>query len=233
MTLLSLAQSIIKEDKDPAVPTTIIGNDASIAAQQALSALTNSITDLARDYDWQELIKTNTFVSVASQEAYTVPSDFDRISNNTLWNVDTMRAAYGPIDQPSWMNLKYSSVGGGATADYFRIRDSAVEIFPTPAAVVNYVYEYITNLIVDSSGGTGQTTWLADTDVPVIDSYILKLDATWRYKKNQGNPYAEEKAMADKAIEQKISASGGRKTIRHYSKYRGGRVGYPNIVVAP
>jgi hypothetical protein len=229
MTLLTLAQDILKETKNPSLPLTIIGNTQN-SAVQALTALTNSIKSLARDYDWQELYRVEDFTGVVDQEGYDLPSDFDRFVNDTFWNVSKRRPCEGPMSASDWRLLKDSITGAGAFYDYYRIVRNQFEIYPTPTATDDYVYEYITNLIVESSGGTGQTTWLADTDVPVIDEYMLKLDATWRLLKNQGMPYAQEQQIALKAILQRTSVSGGKKTIRHSPRYGYGRVGFPYIV---
>lgn len=235
MTLLSTAQDILNETKSTVIPSTIIGNNQN-AAKQVLQAMTISITDLSRAYDWQELIKENSFATVASTEGYALPSDFDRFIDNTFWNTTEKRKVIGPVTPQEWRALNDSTVSGGAVGDYFRIRDDEVKIFPTPTAVENYTYEYVTDLIVEDSGGTGQTGWEADTDVPVIDEYILRLDATWRLLKIQGRPYAEEQRTADVAIAERTSRSGARETIYHRPNYfiiDKSRIGYPTTITAP
>ena len=177
MTLLTTAQEILKETKSASIPVTIIGNNSTDAVQ-VLQALTVSITSLSRSYDWQELQKEETFATVASTQAYALPTDFDRFIDNTFWNVSTQRKVIGPMTPAEWRILTNATITGGTVGDLFRIRDQKTELFPIPTAIENFIYEYITDLIVESSGDTGQVTWLADADVPVIDEYILKLDAT-------------------------------------------------------
>ena len=131
--------------------------------------------------------------------------------------------------------LKNSTITGSTANDYFRIRADQTLIFPTPTAVEGFVYEYITDLIVDSSGGTGQTGWEADTDVPNVDEYLVRLDATWRLLNMQGKPYAEKQREFDLALLERTSKNGGNKTIVH-SNSRGidkSRIGYPTLIVAP
>lgn len=214
MTLLSIAQSVLKETKNSSIPSTIIGNNED-AAKQVLEVLAVSMTELSRIYDWQELQKEHTFSSVASTEGYNLPSDFDRFVNGTFWNTDTNLHVQGPMTSTEWRILKNSTISGGASFEYFRIRDNQTLIFPIPAASEDYIYEYITNKIIESSGGVGQTEWLADTDVPVIDAYIVRLDATWRWLKNNGRPYAEEQKMANSAIAERVRASGARRIVMH------------------
>ena len=230
--LLTIAQDILLETKNASIPSSIIGNNDD-SAKQVLQALKVSIVELSRSYDWQELQEEKTFASVASTIAYNLPTDFDRFINETFWNSTEFLPVEGPITPTDWRILNNSTISGGAVTEYFRIRGNQVLIYPTPSAIQNYIYEYITNLIVESSIGTGQTGWLADTDLPVIDSYIVRLDATWRLLKNQGRPYSEEQRTANEALAERVQKSGARKTIRHYSPNNTVKIGYPSLIIAP
>lgn len=235
MTLLSIAQDILKETKSASVPASIIGSNED-AAKQVLEALDIAIIDVARSYDWQELQKEHTFNSVASTSTYSLPSDFDRIINNTFWNTTQQRTVIGPSTPQEWRILNNATVTGATVNDYFRIRDDQVVIFPTPTAVEGFIFEYITNLIVDSSGGTGQTGWQADTDVPNVDEYLVRLNATWRLLGMQGRAYAEKQREFDLALAERVSRDGGNKTIYHTGpndNFDRSRIGYPSLVTAP
>lgn len=231
MTLLTLAQDILKETKNPSLPLTIIGNNQT-SAVQVLAALRNSIVALSRDYDWQELGATHSFTAVADQESYALPSDLSKFLPDTIWNVSKKRPCQGVMSPVDWRILKNSVTGAGAFYDYYRIVAGNIEIYPTPGTD-SYIFEYITNTPVISSGGTRQTNWQADTDLPVIDEYIVKLDATWRFLKNQGLPYAEEQKLAEDAITNRAQVNGGKKTIYHTPNYTWGPVGFPFIVSPP
>jgi len=229
MSLLTISQSILKETKAGNVPNAIIGNVEDVA-KQILEVMTVSITELARAYNWQELQKEKTFNTVASTEGYNLPTDFDRFINNTFWNTTTQHPVTMPVTSEEWRILKNQSITGGTGFEYSRIRANQVLLFPTPAAIEAHIYEYISNHVILSSSGTGQTKWLADTDVPAIDSHILRLDATWRWLKNQGRPYAEEKKIADNAAVERVRTNGARRTIKHYYYDNNIKVGYPATI---
>ena len=229
MSLLTIAQSILKETKSGSVPTTIIGNTED-AAKQILEVMTVSITELARSYDWQELQKEKTFNTVASTVGYDLPTDFDRFINNTFWNTTTQHPVAMPVTPEEWRILKNQGITGGTGYGYSRIRAGQVLLFPTPAAVEVHIYEYVSNLVVLSSGGTGQATWQADTDVPAIDAHIVRLDATWRWLKNQGRPYAEEQKIANSAAVERARTNGARRTIKHYYYDSNIKIGYPATI---
>jgi len=231
MSLLTIAQSILKETKNSSIPTTIIGN-LEDSAKQILEVLTVSITELSRSYDWQELQKEYTFNSVASTEGYNLPSDFDRFINETFWNQTNDEKVIGPINSQEWRILKIDNTTN--IYDYFRIRAGQTLLFPIPSSIESFIYEYVSNLIVLSAGGTGQTTWQADTDVPAIDAHIVRLDATWRWLKNQGRQYAEEKKVADAAVAERARVNGARRIISHYDQTNYDiKIGYPTLIVGP
>lgn len=234
MTLLTLAQDILDETKNASIPLTIIGNNDS-TAKQVLQALTVSITELSRSNDWQELMKEATITTVASTEGYNLPSDFDRFINNTFWNATNNTKVIGAQSPQEWRKLKNSTLNGTAAFDFYRIRGDQILLYPTPSAVESFVYEYISNLVVNDSGGTGQTGWQADTDLPVIDEHLVRLDATWRLLKIQGRTYGEELRIANEALGERIAINGSRKTIRHYTSFDDDNVirAYPQLVPTP
>lgn len=215
MTLLSICQDILKETKSSFIPTTIIGNNDDVATQ-IFQTIKVSITDLARNYQWQELQKEYSFTSVANQAEYNLPTDFDKMIDNTFWNASQNWAIIGGLTPENWRILKNSLNAQAETIEYYRIRNNKIVIHRTPTVVENYVLEYVSKYIVKSAGDVNQTQFLADTDNPVIDEYILRLDSTWRWLKNNGRSYAEEKSIADKAIGERIKANGSRGTIMSY-----------------
>lgn len=234
MTLLTIAQDILRETKNATIPTTIIGNLEG-AAVQVLSALKKAIVDVARAYDWEQLQKEEVFNSAASTQGYDLPSDFDRFINNTFWNTTRLRTVIGPSTPQEWRILTNSTITGATANDYFRVRNSQILLFPTPTAIEGYVYEYISDLIVDSAGAVGQTGWEADTDIPNVDAYLVQLDGIWRLLKMQGKPYAEEKIDYDLALAERLAKNGAKKTIFHSVNRTidKSRIGYPALITGP
>ena len=230
MTLLTIAQSVLKEAKNSSIPTTIIGNTQDVATQ-ILEVLKVSMVELGRSYDWQELQKEGTFTSAASTEGYNLPSDLDHFINDTFWNTNEMWPVKGPMTPEEWRILKNSTISGGASTEYFRIRASQLLLFPIPASAEDYVYEYITNKRILSSSGVGQSEWLADTDVPAIDEYIVRLDATWRWLANNGRPYGEEQKTANNAIAERVGRNGARRKVQHTVSNFDVKIGYPQLII--
>ena len=166
------------------------------------------------------LIKEHTFPTVASQEAYTLPADFDHFVPFTHWNRTTDRRAY-PIGATEWQ-LYRSGLATVSLNEHFRIRgaDRDFLIEPIPTGVETIAYEYVSKNYCEDNGGTGQSVWQADTDVGVIDEDIFELSLIWRLLNRLGEPYAEEKAEYQRTLAvmvaqinpQKVSMNGHQST---------------------
>lgn len=212
MTLLTICQNILKQTKSSFIPNTIITNTDDVA-QQILQVVKISIIELSRKYQWQELQKEYTFSSIVNQENYNLPSDFDRMINDTFWNKTQNLKLIGPESPENWRILKDAIGLNGSIQNYFRIKNNQLLIHSIPTAIENYVFEYISKNIVKNATNTEQEFFLADTDVPIIDEYIVYLDATWRWLKINGRPYAEDQNSANIAIAERIKINGSRAKI--------------------
>ena len=120
MTLLTICQDILKETKSSFVPNTIVTNTNDVS-QQILQAVKISIVELSRNYQWQELQKEYNFSSVVSQEGYDLPSNFDRMINDTFWNKTQYLNLIGPATPEKWRILKDTVVAGTTIQNYYFI----------------------------------------------------------------------------------------------------------------
>lgn len=232
MTLLSICQDVARSSKVK-VPSTIIGNN-ELEAVRLLESITETVQDLLKRVDWEELHAEATITTVASTEGYNLPSDFERIVNGTAWNTTRTNEMVGVVSAQEWQDLKNRTSNSSSFTDRYRIRGGQVLIFPTPASVESLVYEYIVNTPVESSGAVAQTGWEADTDVPRFDAYLVQLGTKWRFRKVNGMPYQEDMSQYNEIGLIRKGQDGGRRTITPNGGFaRGVKVGYPENVVAP
>ena len=232
MTLLSICQDVARSSKVK-VPSTIIGN-SELEAVRLLESITETVNDLLKRVDWEELQAEATITTVASTEGYNLPSDFERITNGTAWNTTNTNQMVGVVSAQEWQDLKNRTSSSSSFTDRYRIRGGQVLIFPTPAAVESLVYEYTVNTPVESSGAVAQTGWEADTDVPRIDAYLVQLGTKWRFRKVNGMPYQEDMSQYNEIGLLKKGQDGGRMTISPRGRFPSGvNVGYPENVTAP
>jgi hypothetical protein len=213
VSLLTLVQNACDE-VGLSQPATVIGNQNTVA-KRCLRFAVRTGRDLVRQ-NIPYLFKEYTFNTVASQQAYTLPSDFDHFVPFTHWNRTTDRRQY-PI-QPSEWQLYQSGLASVSINDRFRIRgqDRDLLLDPTPSSAETVAFEYVSKNYCQDNGGVGQSVWQADTDTGVIDEEIFELGLIWRLLNRMGQPYAEEKAeyqrslntMSAQILQQKVFMDG-------------------------
>lgn len=213
MTLLTICQNATDE-VGLKRPTTIIGSTDATAIRCLRYAIRTGRELVRSDIDY--LIKEHTFSTVADQEEYSLPSDFDHFVPFTHWNRTTSRRSY-PI-QPNEWQLYRSGLATVSINDRFRIRGADRELLlePIPDSVETVAFEYVSENYCENAGGTGLSVWTADTDVGVVDEELFEMSLIWRLLNRMGQPYAEEKAEYQRTLAtmkaqinpQKVSFSG-------------------------
>lgn len=166
---------------------------------------------LADRHTWQALQTEYTFSTADTVASYALPSGFDTLIKDTVFNRTSRRRMQGDLSPSQWQETQASLVTMVNPA--FRIRGSLFYISPTPTAVETIAYEYVTKNWCQSSGGTGQSAWAADTDVGLLDEELFKLGVIWRYKAKKGFDYAEDMNTYEIAVNKAILKDGARVTI--------------------
>jgi hypothetical protein len=90
----------------------------------------------------------------------------------------------------------------------FTVRGGAIYITPTPTAGDTVAYEYVSTKWCQSSGGTAQTEWAADTDTSKLDEALHVLDLIWRFKQAKGLEYAADLAAFERRVTDKLMRDG-------------------------
>jgi hypothetical protein len=166
---------------------------------------------LARRHEWQVLQSEYTFPTAASTASYALPTDFDRILKETVFNRTSRRRMLGDLTPAQWQETQASLVTMVNPA--FRIRGNLFLISPTPSAIETVAYEYMTNKWCESSGGTAQTEWLSDTDVGKLSEDIMTLGVIWRWKRAKGLDYGEDMNSYEMEVAKSILNDGARTRI--------------------
>ncbi len=159
-----------------------------------------------------------------SQTDYALPADFARSIDGTFWDRTRYWQMRGALSPQNWQ-LYRSSIYGKATIERrWRFRNSdwlssmsgtpstnILSIDPTPIDNGSIlVFEYNSNgWCADADTGARQTQWLADTDVGVIDEYLIYLSVKWRLLRRMGVSYQEEKDEYDREVDLAVARDGG------------------------
>lgn len=212
MSLLTMVQKAAKR-LNLNSPTAVIGN-TNKEVIQLLNIADEEGQDLAQRYRWQRLVNESTFTTVAteSQGAMTTlaGASFGWICNDTVWNRTRNRKMF-PIDDTQWQQMKSSNITG--PDEYFRIRGNNFIVIPTMTASQTVAFEWVSKNWCQSSGGTGQSAWAADTDTGVLDENLMGLGLIWRFKKYKGLDYAEDFNLYEAQVANAIARDGAKKRL--------------------
>lgn len=209
MTLLTIAQTALREIGDFTVPSTIANNTDPTAVQ--LLALANRTgRTLANDFRWQVLLTTHSFTTVASTADYALPSDFGRFANLTFWDETNDTRMWGPVSTSEWQYLQSSGLGGAAQFDKaFRIAGSRFYIYPTPSSTDTIAFQYYSKNWI-----SGKSAFSTDADAALIDEDLITLGLKWRYLQAKGDAFENEKMEYFERLESLQAADGARDAIR-------------------
>lgn len=166
---------------------------------------------LVREFRWTVLQKLHSISTVASQEEYDLPEDYDRHIDDTEWDRTNTRPLIGPLSVAEWESIKSSTLGSGIVGSRYRMMRGSTEnknkfyIDPVPSAVETLVLWYISKNWCQSSGGDEQSAWAADTDTLIVDEELFTLGTIVRLKRARGLEYASEAFEYEEMLQQRKS----------------------------
>lgn len=225
MSLLSICQEAASQ-LGLRQPATVVGS-TDLTAQILFRFANQAGKELMRYHDWQNLTTEVTFTSLATiEQTNAFPSaDYDRmVYNPEVWNRSSNLRYTGPTPQRIWQQLK-TGISGGIIG-WWRILSGELNIYPAPTAGQTIAFEYISKRWAQSSGGTAQATFMADTDTARItgdgrDEDLLILEMVWRFRQSRGfAQYAEDMATCEREKEKMASRDRGTGRIRPESGVR-------------
>jgi hypothetical protein len=184
---------------------------------------------LARYGDWRALRAEKTFTTVAAetQTDTPIPTDWAGFVDDTFWNRSRRQLMYGPATPEEWQRWKAGStfpVNGT-----FYLRGTSLLIQPTPTAGQTVAYEYRSKNWCQSSGGTAQDAWAADTDTGKLDERLMGLGVIWRYRQNRGLDWQTDYDKYTFEVQQALAADQPRRIIDF--KHSGPADRIPGIVI--
>lgn len=192
-TLLAICQMVADNQKFPR-PSSIVGStDQSARTLLALAneAGTELVDNLEGGEPWQKLRKEYTFATVSGTADYALPSDFSGLFHDTEWDRTTRWPLAGPTSPQTWQSVKSGITDNGMRPKY-RIMNDRFYLSPTPTSIYTVAYEYTSTAWCQSSGGTAQAEWLADTDTCLLDYRLFSTSLIWRWRRSNGFEYDQE-----------------------------------------
>lgn len=156
---------------------------------------------------------TSTAVSLPfGQQDYSLPSDFAYFIQQTFWDRAFRWQLLGPLEAQEWQVLK-SGISPTGPRRRFRIMGNKFYIDPVPTEVDQEVFEYYSLNWCQSSGGTAQPRWAADTDYYILDDDAFVLGLKWRYLAAKRLPYQEEYNTYWDKVQRNMARNGGNRNL--------------------
>lgn len=198
-TLLDLVNQAFLEMGIPTT-TTVTGSLDTQVKQLLALANREGREQVAAPVQWPQLQARQTITLVNGQASYPFPADFNSYIPSTMWNPSMRWTVAGPMSPQDWEFLKSGLIN---TQPWMRFRVFGGKVYfdPTPTttnAGQTVTVEYQSKNFCQSSGGTPQSAWAADSDTFLLPEDIMVLGLKWRFLAAKRMDYSEEKkAWAD------------------------------------
>jgi len=219
-TLLTIVQAVAK-DVGIYSPIAKVVNNEDDGVIKLLRAATAAARRIYKDHDWAILQREYTFNAVDGSPEYDLPSDFGRFIDDTVWDRDQFWQMRGPMTAQEWQIAKSALISSTSMQKRWRVkRASAIVakkfvIDPTPSDTNDLVFEYVSNSWATAANGTTlRTDWVADTDIPILDSELIEVEMIWRMLRFLERDFEAEKIEADREIDRAWARDGGMPIIR-------------------
>ena len=195
MTVLSIIQNAADRiSLTDSQVSSVIGSSNKTVRALYQAFLEEGADLLTEDPPWAEMITEYTFDTVAGQENYPFPPQFDRILNNTVWDRNQFWQVRGGLTPQQWQMIRSGLYQTARLSSNFRIKRApdgiGKEFFldPVPESVRTLVYEAVFKGWITDGGNTYETPQ-DDTNEVIFDDELMTLGVVWRYKQERSLPY--------------------------------------------
>lgn len=130
-----------------------------------------AIGDLLAEYDWQFLRREHTITTTSGVDEYPFPTDIDRFISGTFFDRTNRWEIPGSLTAPVWQNVK--AWHAGFPFSRFTIANDRIKFYPTPANALSFACEYVSNRVVNTSGGEPLTEATSDSDIILFDHRLV------------------------------------------------------------
>jgi hypothetical protein len=203
LNVVGIAAQAYSEMGLPA-PSQVAGGNMS-DGPQILALLNRAGNEIASfEGGWPELRGEQLITLVPGQQAYDFPTDLLAYRPGTSWDRSTHWKTIGPLSDREWQAIR-SGIAVAAPQIRFRLYGGQIQFDPVPSVADTIVFEYVSKNWCKSASGTPQSSFMADTDVPIITDDLLVLGLKWRTLAARGFNYAEEKAQYDEALNRRYA----------------------------
>lgn len=194
-----------------ALITAISPNTTGITAGMNLSSISGPNNAAVLSVDSSSQVTLDTAASSTATGAtlafgtdnYTPPTGVAFFANTTIWDRAKRWMIDGPLDPQEWQVVKSGLYPTGPRYR-FRLMSGKLYLDPVPTSVGSVALEYYANTFCQSSGGTAQSLWAADTDTSKVPEELFIYGLKWRFLRAKGldadSEYTEYRTYLDMEI---------------------------------
>lgn len=236
-TLLGYVQDFCRKQGISPPSTVINSTDETIL--QIWGLLYEELQELANRGEWPELKRRAEnwpHANAADYGALSLDDDttpyINSIVPDTLICSNLRIPVAGPVSPAQWAQMIAFAIR--PTTYSFRIYNGYLRIYPVPTDLVNTLFslEYITNATVLAFDGTTEKTeFTADDDGVLLPTRIVEAGLRWRWKKEKGLPYAEEKVAYESMVADQLGVADGQSRIDMGGDYSYDKGARPKIII--
>ncbi len=209
-TLLEIVQDAFSELTEQDIPASVVGNgDPNAIRALALANRAGKALNCDAPSGWEATRREYQFLTVADQEAYDAPADYDSMIPHTYWDKLNYWRVNGPAT-PAFYNYLRSAIVAVGVRRWLYFEDGKFHLHPVPAdSDFPISIWYRSNAWCRSATGTLQTRWLADNDEPRLNADLMTMGLKWRLLQADGLPYMEAKQEYAREVDKVMARDGG------------------------
>jgi len=154
-------------------PTAVTGTTEETNIQM-LALLNSAGYDLASNYAWEELLRTQLLPINATDVLYALPPDYNYYLDSTGWDRTNRWPLLGPVTAQEWQALVAAKVQA-VSRTYYRLNQKKLEFWPQPVQDRDIALEYSSLYWVEDGNapGTYKANITQDADIPVLNEWLL------------------------------------------------------------
>jgi hypothetical protein len=198
MSLLTIAKEI-SINVGIAVPASVMSANTD-DSRKIIQFTQEAANEIAQRVDWNALRASTTITGTGSNDDFSLPARFSRLSSGMAVSVNGSPVR-GGISPDEWFALTPRQ----GTPRYYRVNQNFISFYPYPASGANPIVSYLTDAWCSSGG----KVWVNDSDAALIPETLISKNAIWRWLRQMGQDYRDQLAEFEAALSDLAKFDGG------------------------
>jgi hypothetical protein len=184
---------------------------------------------IANAHEWSRLKTLQTYTGNGTTDKYALPTDYGRMGKDqNIWSSRLNAPLNHIVSTDDWLQIESRDLG--IVSGAWHMYGGYIDFRPVLASGETASLYYLTEQIIEDESGTGQTAFMADTDVFRLPERLMRLGIILHWRRKKGLPF--DAGPFAQAMVEEIARDGGSKVIRvgRGAYPRGVRIAYPQTI---